>query len=252
MKLIKISATLLACYVMDMVRSQQSEGDDDEYDYDYYGPEPRRYRHIVRMAYTQTTTNLPFKALYWRMQNYGCHCFPGSSKAAGGKGGAPVDAQDTLCKELADCHKCVSLEFGDLIDVDKSGYKWDQDAQTGELTCGRNKDPAKLALCKCDSKFAADFGNLWTDDSFNKYYWLSPRQVAKYPDVSRFDPVDTCQSFGGGTGRDHANDKCCGLDYPDRIPYSSGYRSCCESSGILYNPMFETCCDGRIESVGSC
>lgn len=64
----------------------------------------RKFSHILKMVQTQINTQYSFKQLVKMIQNYGCHCFPGLSRAAGGAGAAQ-DAYDELCRDLARCHK---------------------------------------------------------------------------------------------------------------------------------------------------
>lgn len=211
----------------------------------------RKYKSIVKMAYSQATTAFTTKEYFSRMQNYGCHCFPGQTRAAGGAGGAGVDEQDELCRSLARCHRCVSLEFDD-IDVNKDGYKWELDGNNNIL-CKDNNSPAKRALCECDSKFSSDFGAMWSDEDFNEYYWLAPGHVKKFPDVVRFNYDDTCPQ-NDGTGDASGNvDACCGTGYPNMTPYNTENKECCLSAGQTFNPTTHECCgNGSVAAFGSC
>lgn len=211
----------------------------------------RKYKSIVKMAHGQSTTSYSPKEYFSRMQNYGCHCFPGQTRAAGGAGGAGVDEQDELCRQLARCHRCVSLEFDD-IDVNKDGYKWELDGDN-KIVCKDNNNAAKMALCQCDAKFSMDFGAMWDDSTFNEYYWLAPGQIKKFPNVDRFDYDDTCPQNDGAGDASGNVDACCGTGYPNMTPYNTAHKECCVSAGITFNAVTHECCgNGSVAAFGSC
>jgi len=55
----------------------------------------RKFNSIVGMAHSQITTSFSKTEFGDKINKYGCHCFPGGTKAAGGVGPA-VDALDSL------------------------------------------------------------------------------------------------------------------------------------------------------------
>lgn len=212
--------------------------------------EGHKYNHIVRMIYSKMTTNYQPRDIFRRLQNYGCHCFPGQTRSAGGSGPA-VDAQDSLCKSLARCHKCVSLDFPGELDVNESKYKWKM--LDGELNCDGNdkKSAAKKALCQCDSDFANKFAAQWDDSTYNEWYWLYPKMMKK-PDHKQtpvFDAAATCVADpNSGVGAD----SCCGASYPEKQPFNSANKACCENTAI-FNPLTSECCTGGVVAApGDC
>lgn len=207
---------------------------------------PRKFNSIVGMAHSQITTNLSKNDFGDRINKYGCHCFPGGTKAAGGVGPA-VDALDSLCKKLYKCHKCIQIEFGaDAVDVNDGRYTWALN-DDGSLNCDRNQNnPARKALCQCDVAYAESMKTLWDDDNFNEYYWLNNRHSRR---EDTFDYDSTCVAAGNGGGQ--AADSCCGDSFPNKEPFDSTQRACCAST--VYNIFTQECCnDGGIAGIGSC
>ena len=144
----------------------QNSTSDDEFD----TPELKKFSHIVKMVLTQITTSHDSKTISKMIQNYGCHCFPGMSKIAGGTGPAQ-DEYDDLCRILSRCHKCVELDHGVTAfsaewNADIGKYRWQQ-AADGSITCNGQTDQFKEDLCKCDSQYAMALGSVWDDSTFN-------------------------------------------------------------------------------------
>jgi hypothetical protein len=211
------------------------------------GPDPRKYSHIVKMVRTQIAGKTAWsdKEISKRIQNYGCHCFPGMTRIAGGQG-PPQDNQDDLCRTLARCHKCIEHDhgvsaFNSEWDDNIGKYRWELTA-SNSIDCSGNKDQFKTDLCTCDSAFAMALGSDWDDNNFNYAIWDN-----KHNSLYNFDMENVCQKIPGD-----GMDSCCG-NYPERYPYSSATRNCCASSGKTYNTLSEECCnDGTIASLGSC
>jgi len=237
MKLIIASSALLALVKSD--DSATASGDD-------LG---RKFNSIVGMAHTQVTTTLNKSDFGDRINKYGCHCFPGGTKAAGGVGPA-VDALDSLCKKLYKCHKCIQIEYGvDAVDVNDGRYTWAVN-DDGSLNCDKNQNnPARKALCQCDRAYAYAMKTLWDDDSFNSYYWLNNRHARQNAgDVFNYD--ETCVAAGNSGGG--AADQCCGSAFPNKEPFDSTQRSCCNDSTVFNIFTQECCTDGSIAGIGSC
>jgi len=203
----------------------------------------RKFSHITAMLQTQVTTTHPSKTLYKMIQNYGCHCFPGMSKAAGGAGPAQ-DELDELCRTLSRCHKCIEMDHAAEVSVqwnsDFGKYRWNLE-NDNSITCGNNNEQHKEDLCMCDAKFAMDLGAYWTDAAYDYTKWNN-----KNNNLYTFDAEGTCVQ----TVNEPADD-CCG-DYPMRYPYPSATRDCCDVSGKTYGLTQDCCLDGSIVSMGSC
>jgi len=207
----------------------------------------RKFNSIVGMAHSQITTSFSKTEFGDKINKYGCHCFPGGTKAAGGVGPA-VDALDSLCKKLYKCHKCIQIEFGvDAVDVNDGRYTWALN-DDGTLNCDKNQNnPARKALCQCDREYAYEMKNVWTDDGFNEYYWLSNRNARQ---GGTFDYDATCVANNNGSGA--AADQCCGSAFPNKEPFDSTQRACCNSDSV-YNIFTQECCtDGTVAGIGSC
>lgn len=224
--------------------------------------EERKYNKIVKMAKALMTTKYSQREIFQRLQNYGCHCFPGQTRSAGGHGPV-VDNKDSLCRDLARCHRCISMDFNtpenlganggaDIIDVDEDKYRFD--VVNGTISCEKNTEKgahqSKRDLCECDAKFATDLAAIWRDEDFDESYWLPPKHVKLIEKGkmanNKFDIINIC--VGTQMGR---SDKCCGA-YPNRHPYNDEVRSCC-NDGQTYNTMSEECCsNGQVASLGTC
>jgi len=214
--------------------------------------EERKYNHILKMSKHLMNTNLSLKELHKKLQNYGCHCFPGQTRAAGGKG-APVDAQDSLCRDLARCHRCVTMQYGaDQVDVDYGKYRFSK--IPGDVSCQKTSDrgfpQSHRDLCECDAHFARELAKIWKDSEFNDYFWLHPKHMRQIANgnlvASKFDIDQTC--VGNETGK---ADQCCGA-YPLRYPYDSNQKSCCNDNA-MYSPVVNECCtSGQVAEIGSC
>lgn len=215
----------------------------------------RKYNHIVKMTKSQINTTHSLRTLHRMVQNYGCHCFPGQNRSAGGHGPA-VDAQDSLCRDLSRCHRCITMQYGsDIIDVDMDKYRFK--VVNGDISCERNTEKgwhqSKRDLCECDARFAREMGKIWNDATYNQYFWLWPRQMKKKekgklnPDVPKFDVDATCVGLESGKA-----DECCGT-YPERYPYNTAdSKGCCENTSI-FNTVTNICCPGAwIATPGDC
>jgi len=202
-------------------------------------PDGRKFSHIVNMAYTQITTSHSSKDISKMIQNYGCHCFPGLSKIAGGQGPAQ-DGIDNLCRELARCHKCVEMDYGNMIDSNTEKYRWDLMVD-GSINCARNTIPEKRDLCMCDANYSMKLGAVWTDAAFDYTIWMNRKNS-----LANFDFENICVNGGGVP-----SDSCCGT-YPDRQPLNTVTKMCCNDSQV-YSDMTEECCsDGSVKAIGSC
>jgi hypothetical protein len=208
----------------------------------------RKFSHITNMAWTQIqdkTTTVNQKTLNKMVQNYGCHCFPGLSKIAGGAGPAQ-DEYDALCRDLARCHKCIDSDYVNEIAADNTWdanigkYRWDLMGD-GSIDCSRNDEVHKQNLCKCDARYAAELGKIWDDSTYNYQLWN-----AKKNSLFNFDYANVCVRSGLTDA-----DECCGA-YPERYPFDSTTRMCC--NGVqTYNDQLNECCDdGSVKTLGSC
>jgi len=200
------------------------------------------------MAWTQIrdkTTTVTQKTLNKMVQNYGCHCFPGLSKIAGGAGPAQ-DEYDALCRDLARCHKCIDSDYVNEIASDPT---WDANTGKyrysllgdGSITCSGNPDAHKKDLCECDAHYAHELGKIWDDNTYNYELWN-----AKKNPLFNFEYETVCVRSGMTDA-----DECCGA-YPERYPYDSATRMCCNSVQTYNDQLNECCDDGSVKTLGSC
>jgi hypothetical protein len=205
----------------------------------------RKFSHINKMLMSQITTSHSSSEISKMIQNYGCHCFPGNSKAAGGKGPAQDDI-DSLCAQLARCHKCIEFDHGNFVedgawDSDIGKYKWSENAD-GSINCDANTEEHKKDLCVCDAFYATEMGKTWDDASYDYTMWNAKNNAA-----FDFDFENVCTRAPGAI-----SDDCCGT-YPARYPYDSSIKMCCDDAGRTYDDAFYECCaDGSIVMMGMC
>lgn len=190
-------------------------------------PDEKKFSAIVRMVNAKITTNWDYSTIVKRVQNYGCHCFPGMTRIAGGQG-APVDMLDSACQDLFRCHRCVQMMDAGDCDTAFGKYKFSIDAN-GNIDCSQNTD-CKLNQCLCDAEFAENLGTFWNDKDYNTYFWLAKKNVKRH---TVFDYETTCRN----SQANNTPDSCCGTAQ-FRRPYSSDVMQCCD--------------DGSLKTIGSC
>merc|ERR1711879_707366 len=155
----------------------------------------------------------------------GCHCFPNDDKAAGGSGPAQ-DVYDLQCRKLAQCHRCIEMDYpadiSNAWNADIGKYRWSL-LQDGTITCDGNSDENKRNLCQCDADFAMELGVIWEDSAFNYTIWEN-----KSNRDFDFDYASVCVKEGH-----QITDNCCG-EYPKRFPFDSLVRECCFGKSVPF------------------
>lgn len=227
MKLLSLAATVLHFARADE-DSQEAESALEE-----AGVDPKKFSGIVRMINSEITTSLDYETIVKRIQNYGCHCFPGMSRSAGGQG-APVDELDSACHTLYRCHRCVDMDYSNACDVDKGKYRFK--IQNGVIDCNSARNSAcQQDQCRCDKEFAETVGRFWDDSQFNRHFWLARKNVKAQDKAGTpvFDAANVCQNSQTNV----APDQCCGTA-PWRRPYSSTVMECCADESLK---TFGTC-----------
>jgi len=234
----KLKALALTSLAWHSIRAQESSPDDDE------DPDNRKFSAIMDMSYymaQEKGTAWSFTQFQARVTQYGCHCFLGASRKAGGRG-VPVNELDDSCRWLYRCHRCINIDFPGECDPDHGKYKY-QISNNGKVDCSRNSG-CKLAMCQCDAEFAQMISEDWDDNKWDSYYW--GHKANKNNPNGRYDYDTTCQT----NGMNNEPDSCCGDGFPNRFPYDSSEKSCCASAGKLYNEAVQACCmDGTIRST---
>jgi len=157
-----------------------------------------------------------------RMNNYGCHCWPDYPQIENLSGqGASLDAIDSSCHKLQDCHACLKQEYGAEV-CDPVNTRYIARLVGDEIRCmnkSTGKQACKRNLCECDKKFSNDFAA-----SFGS--WSS--EFAALKDKNIYDDFCRKPRNDGRQGIDSAlfvKDSCCGT-YPDIKPYSSQTHEC--------------------------
>ena len=206
-------------------------------------PSTRKLSLIFQMLSNEVETNLGFVEFTKNIRNYGCHCFPQNSGAAGGFGPAQ-DPIDQHCQNLARCHKCIEMDYENEIeatwDADIGKYKYSIGAD-GIVDCSGNREQKREDLCECDKRFAIELGKTYTDSMWNDFFWLGEKE-----NTGKFQYEAVCVR---GTGI--RNNKCCG-SYPGRFPYDDSMKSCCADTTV-FNEAFQECCaSGLVAPAGTC
>lgn len=179
------------------------------------------------------------KAFMNRVNNYGCHCWPNNRNKEHLTGyGQPLDAVDTVCHELKQCHKCINVDYpvsearSKGCDPVTTKYKAKLVKKDGglEIECTNtlnkrktNNGDCKRSLCECDKAFAEQFSASFKE--WNKETWNLNDSYETY-----------CQRAGGLPERSMAGpSECCG-NFPLRR---------------AYNPANKQCVDGQIQALGN-
>jgi len=253
MKLISSTSALLGLYTAQAALTRLDPELADELSEEV---DPRKYTGIMDMAFHKlrdhpdflpTTDASQKRKIFQKMiENYGCHCFPQHKSTAGGWG-KPVDAMDEACRSLYRCQKCVNIEYPGACDTIDGGYKYDLIADADKsVSCDappRIKECASQQ-CSCDREFANQIYSIWVESSWehNPHYWHHPANMkikAKNGDPV-FDRDATCKM-----GNNVAPDACCGDSYPNKVPYNTNEKACCNSAAKAYNAAMEICCDSE-------
>lgn len=172
------------------------------------------------------------------IRDYGCYCYTLGQTAVGpslGFKGDPVDELDDLCKKLYRAEKCIAIDNeAGLYSVEcttNSAFQWFTDVN-GDVTCEDSEEhneerrACKKNMCELERDFTTKVAAL----------------------------------FASGFTRNEANSKFSEEEYATRCPKTPNTGnggadlSCCgENLGRkTYNTLVNTCCDNRVESLGSC
>jgi len=154
--------------------------------------------------------------------NYGCYCselerFPGMQ----GNGQA-VDPIDLTCQMASKCRHCAEIDHNERCHSYRSySFTVDHDAKT--MTCTNDgSDPASVCrknLCLCDKDFVELIVAQQNEyDMTNSLTW---------GDFERYGENGRCGEAACPEEGCKKPDACCG-NYPNRIPFISERRSCCD------------------------
>lgn len=186
------------------------------------------------------------------LTNYGCNCYPTSHEAISAIDpnnswlhmaykGQPIDELDQACLDVYNSYKCMFMdhEAGRINQIGKYGcykgmtFRWHFDTN-GEIQCGRpsnlnyynTEDDCRLAACQIEKNFVYKVQNfLNSQGGAENFYNNNQNNYGYCPNVKRNGKVRT------------ERDSCCG-EFPNRVPFNSLYRECCE--------------DGSMASIGGC
>merc|ERR1711981_200257 len=109
-------------------------------------PSTRKFSHIVKMINSQLPAGMSQadkEKVNKRIQNYGCHCFPGGSKKTNGKGPA-ADHYDELCRKLSRCRSCIDFDYDtdEFWNSNIGKYRFKTQG-AGNINCDGNSEKRK-------------------------------------------------------------------------------------------------------------
>ena len=136
--------------------------------------------------------------------------------------GQAVDSIDLTCQMASKCRHCAEIDHNERCHSYRS-YSFSVDNDTRTITCTDNgADPASVCrknLCLCDKDFVELIVAQQSEyDMTNSLTW---------GDFERYGENGRCGDAACPEGGCKKPDACCG-NYPNRIPFVSERRSCCD------------------------
>lgn len=190
------------------------------------------------------------------IQEYGCWCYLGDKHGAGR--GQPQDSYDSICQKLHHGMTCASAiencnphdqQYQILAETDENG---DMLLDCETLNVG---DECAAATCYLESHFTSEF----VEETFSGTAPnLNDYSLALGFDTAQCNVAPNCAA--AGTCDSEFTEVCCGTyDDNTRRPIKileGESKECCES-GVkgrftVFNPLVNSCCEGQVESIGSC
>ena len=164
-----------------------------------------------------------------------------------------MDPIDEICKGLQSCRTCIDIEFPFTeFDTQQGKYRYTI-SEDNQIICDVRNTPEQMALCECDKQFAIKLGSIWEDSMYDYSLWynLANAREREANGLPVFDRVAECITNPGP-----AKDTCCGDDFPNKVPYYAGNKSCCNNNinaPKAYDPTSSECCsDGSVRFLGNC
>lgn len=193
----------------------------------------RKFSAIMDMIMVSGINTVHDEATLSKMiRNYGCHCFPDYTRKTSGRG-KPQNDVDGACRDLNQCKKCIEIEGmdADCENGDPDQGKYDYSVAGGAVDCnprGRN-NACKIAQCMCDKDFAEKLSAVWVDADFDLQLWNTIKNTNAMANAGTpvFDYDTTCVAIPGSPA-----DACCGASYPNKQPYDSNARECCNDGSL--------------------
>jgi len=182
---------------------------------------------------------------------YACWCFFGNINSNLGRG-PPIDAFDTVCRDLALCYRCIHFDAENEDDTGCDPYNTQFESNLSSFSTANgigmnnitslcqtdNIENCTWRTCSCAMSMVTKFFNL-TFDVENTY-------DVNLKHSNGFDYSLECpmQNYAGDRS-------CCGF-YPQRRTFNRHeFRECCNDKSI-YNPMRHQCCDdGSFVGLGN-
>merc|ERR1712066_634720 len=172
------------------------------------------------------------------LEDYGCWCYF-DDKHGTGKG-APVDAVDAMCKNLAQAYDCAMMDYADATGNDDC-VPWEVSYNAGISfgigalvdTCNQvnANDLCAQYACMAEGSFIINiisaFLNIGTVNPAHKH-------------DNGFDIRASCPVNSGSQTDER---QCCGI-LPFRYPYKPVDKECCGAA--TYDPSLMECCSDNI------
>lgn len=186
------------------------------------------------------------------IQDYGCWCYLGDHHGLGK--GQPQDEFDNICQKLHHAHTCADLmpgcepdgKFYQVLATSEPNGDFVVDCET--LNTG---DECAEAVCYMEAKFTEAFITLGIEG-------VTP-DLLEYKVDAGFD-TKRCFTQVPAANPVEYTEICCGeYKHNTRKPikvFEGEQRECCDAGFkgrfTVFNPTVNECCDGNVESLGSC
>lgn len=204
----------------------------------------KKFRHLKLMILWLQKPSIGQE--FGRYCYYGCHCLPeGNHNLNGGGYGVPVDNIDRSCKNFFQCYECAKME-DKTCQGDKVKYKYAlvTDHVTGErsIECMNEPGTCSQNICLCDKRWAENLAR--HEDEFQTKYHIKRAAAAN---IFEWKYNDECKRSKGKFDKPV---KCCGTEYPDKMPLQGG-KQCCGYRP--FDPDTRDCCSGdKIRPKDTC
>jgi len=198
--------------------------------------------------------------------DYGCWCYFSDDDHEKARGD-PVSKMDRICKKLHQGYTCASFDGEEEISagtraVGDECLPWKQSyvpfiphtsAGTKEEECASLNallGTCAINTCIIEAQFAEDFVQFIASTE-NKRRGIKVKEFTHSMDFDHaaYLAETNAKNSNNGNGGNGPVDSCCG-SYPNRFPYASGRKECC--NGRTYSPTMQTCCDDKVQAIGSC
>ncbi|CAG5098887.1 Oidioi.mRNA.OKI2018_I69.XSR.g16063.t1.cds [Oikopleura dioica] len=129
------------------------------------GQDTRSYGKVkvLQKYYNHQAGNSDFETK--KLKLYGCHCGGGTKgdfDYTSGGSGVPVDRIDSVCRDYANCLKCIDEAYDNKCARDT---RYRLVFQNGLPLCKNDVGSCQRSVCECDHQFAINMAGVFEDYS---------------------------------------------------------------------------------------